>query len=363
MGPPIVAKLATDKSRFAELRGAEVRLLLHSRFYPSVGGIETVADLLTQEWVKAGMEVTVVTDVAAPCDSGRRFPFPVIYRPSPRAFIELVRAHDVFVHFNISLKAIWPLIFVRRPFVAVHHGFYVTDERGRRDWRERSKLLIAKYATENIAVSEAIAKSIGIECKLVLNPFEASVYQTLEKQTRDRDLVFLGRLVSSKGAHILIEALARIRESQFKPTLTIIGDGPERAALETLVQEFQLADQVSFAGFIPTSEVAKTLQRHKVLIVPSIWNEGFGVVVLEGIATGCVVVGSDSGGLPEAIGQCGLVAQTGKPEALADAIERVLTDSDLVEKLKVNAPDHLNRHLPKRVAADYLAIISQLLSK
>src|SRR5262245_31393415 len=157
MGPPILAKLERDKNGFAELHGAEVRLLLHSRFYPSVGGIETVADLLTQEWVKAGVKVCVVTDVDAPRDDGRPFPFPVIYRPSPRRLMKLVLAHDVFVHFNISLRALWPLIFVRRPFVAVHHGLYVNDEAGHRDWREGLKLFIATYATENIAVSKAVA--------------------------------------------------------------------------------------------------------------------------------------------------------------------------------------------------------------
>ena len=358
-----MAKLERDKNGFAELHGAEVRLLLHSRFYPSVGGIETVADLLTQEWVKAGVKVCVVTDVDAPRDDGRPFPFPVIYRPSPRRLMKLVLAHDVFVHFNISLRALWPLIFVRRPFVAVHHGFYVNDESGHRDWRERLKLFIAKYATENIAVSKAVAESIGIECKIVLNPFEANVYQTPERQTRDRDLAFLGRLVSSKGAHILIEALARVKKSQLKPNLTIIGDGPERGALEELVRQLKLDDRVSFVGFIPTTDVAKTLQRQKVLVVPSIWNEGFGVVALEGIATGCVVVGSDSGGLPEAIGPCGLIVQTGKPAALAFAIEQVLTDHDLAEKLRAYAPKHLNRHSPKRVASDYVVIISKFLSK
>ena len=96
--------------------------------------------------------------------------------------------------------------------------------------------------------------------------------------------------------NVLIQALALLENSGVKPHLTIIGDGPERRALENLSRSLGLADQVSFAGKIPTDNVSKLLAEHNILIVPSIWNEGFGVVALEGIASGCVVIGSDSGG-------------------------------------------------------------------
>ena len=137
--------------------------------------------------------------------------------------------------------------------------------------------------------------------------------------------------------------------------------GPERRALENLSRSLGLADQVSFAGKIPTDNVSKLLAEHNILIVPSIWNEGFGVVALEGIASGCVVIGSNSGGLPEAIGKCGLVVRTGDAEALARAIKRALTESDLTTELRSNAADHLARHLPACVAERYLTVISQAL--
>src|SRR6266478_397843 len=138
-----------------------MKLLLHSRFWPSVGGIETVANLLVREWVKQNVAVSVVTDVARPSQQDS-FPFRVYYRPRPWVFVDLLRKHDVFMHFNVSLRAIWPLLIVWRPFIAAHHGFYVIDESGKRDWREKLKLFVAKHGTENIAVSESVARTIGI---------------------------------------------------------------------------------------------------------------------------------------------------------------------------------------------------------
>ena len=339
-----------------------MKLLLHSRFYPSVGGIETVADLLAREWVKQDVEITVVTDVAPPRGQ-LAFPFPVHHRPNPRIFLDLMREHDVFVHFNVSLRAIWPLFIVRRPFVAVHHGFYVTNESGHRDWREKLKLLITKHATENIAVSEAVARTIGIDCKIIVNPFARGVFRNIGESAKSRDLAFLGRLVSSKGVDVLIRALSLLKNSGLKPHLTIIGGGPERRALETLSRNLGLDSQISFAGTIPTDDVSKILSEHKVLVVPSIWNEGFGVVALEGIASGCVVIGSDSGGLPEAIGSCGLIVPTGDAKALAAAIDRTLAEPDLITAFRSAAADHLARHAPARVAERYLTVISQALSQ
>jgi len=339
-----------------------MKLLLHSRFWPSVGGIETVAELLAREWVKQSVVVTIVTDVARPIERNS-FPFPVHYQPRLSVFLDLLRKHDVFVHFNVSLRAIWPLLIVRRPFIAAHHGFYVIDESGHRDWREKLKLFLAKRATENIAVSEAVARTIGIPCKIIVNPFAGDIFHNVEEHVKSRDLVFLGRLVGSKGVDVLIRALALLKNSGLKPHLTIIGDGPGRRALENLSRSLGLADQVSFAGKIPTDNVSKLLAEHNILIVPSIWNEGFGVVALEGIASGCVVIGSDSGGLPEAIANCGLVVRTGDAEALAGAIKRALTEPDLITELRSSAAEHLARHAPARVAGRYLTVISEALSK
>lgn len=334
-----------------------MRLLIHTRFHPSVGGVETVAALLVREWIAAGESVTVVTDVKFDPSREERFDFPLHHQPSPLAWLRLLRSHDLLIHFNISLRALWPLLFVPRAFVAVHHGYYMIDRDGRRDWKEKLKLRFARRASKNIAVSEAVARRIGIPCAVIPNPYDATVFKPDSTPDRTGDLIFVGRLVSDKGADTLLKALAILGEQGIRPGLTVVGDGPERVSLEKLVAELKLEGQVMFIGSKTSREIADLLRRHKVLVVPSLWEEPFGVVALEGIACGCAVIGSAGGGLPEAIGPSGVTFPNGDAAALAKQIDYLRGNPQKIQELLGHAYEHLARHLPSRVAARYLELM------
>src|SRR5437867_3067361 len=150
-----------------------MRILLHTRFHPNLGGIETVAWLLAHEWHSRGESVTVVSDVPCAPAQRREFPFSVYYQPNPLRWLHLMRWADVFVHMNISLKAFWPLLIVRRPFVAVNHAYYYSDSEGNRHWRERLKVWLTTKAV-NIAVSESVAQRMPASCVIIGNPAELS---------------------------------------------------------------------------------------------------------------------------------------------------------------------------------------------
>jgi glycosyltransferase involved in cell wall biosynthesis len=340
-----------------------LRLLIHSRFHPSVGGIETVASLLANEWTRTGESVTVVTDVRNDPATKAKFAFPVRHRPRASEWLHLLRTHDALIHFNISLRALWPLLLIRRPFVAVHHGFYIVDRSGRRDWRENLKLWIAKRATKNIAVSGAVAREIGIPCVVISNPYDPFSFVTEPGRARSRELIFVGRLVSDKGVDILLKALAMVRERGLHPVLTIVGDGPEREPLEKLVLELRLKEQVTFSGTQSQREVADLLRQHAILVVPSVIDEGFGIVALEGIAAGCAVIGSNGGGLPEAIGPCGVTFPNGDAVALAEKIQELLTNRATLTELLANAREHLEKHHPTRVGEQYMTVIREALCR
>ncbi len=107
------------------------------------------------------------------------------------------------------------------------------------------------------------------------------------------DLVYVGRLLAHKQVHLLIEATRLLRERRPDATLLIIGDGPERPALERLAAALALRDSVRFAGQLRTStEVYAHLKASRVLALPS-KREGFGTVVLEAWACGIPVVVCD----------------------------------------------------------------------
>ena len=114
---------------------------------------------------------------------------------------------------------------------------------------------------------------------------------------------------------------------------------------------------VEFIGVKRGGDLANVLSAHRVMVVPSMWNEPFGIVALEGMACGCVVIGSEGGGLKDAIGPGGLTFPNGDATALAICIEKALFDSPTVQRCRAAAPAHLARHQPRAVARRYLEVM------
>ena len=146
------------------------------------------------------------------------------------------------------------------------------------------------------------------------------------------------------------------------PDLTIVGAGPEEQGLRQLAHELGLDRQVTFAGEKSGAPLAELLNRHRMLVVPSRWAEPFGVVALEGIACGCVVIGSENGGLKEAIGPCGLVFPNGNAQALAERLRYLLDHPEIESNLRQPSPPHLARFKPKAVASACLELMQKVVA-
>jgi len=330
-----------------------VKILLGSHhFFPSTGGIETVSNLLAREFVAQGHEVRVVTQTAGNGD----FPFVIVRRPGIFELFRQVRWCDVFLQNNISLRTAWPLLFVRRPFFIAHQT-WITNPDGSTGGQHRLKRFVLRHAT-SFAISGAIAESLPVPSIRFGNPYADQIFKGSPTDLKKRELIFVGRLVSDKGAGLLLDALKLL---EARPRLTIVGDGPERAALEKQTAASELQAQVEFAGSRHGEQLAELLRQHEILVVPSLWKEPFGIVALEGIACGCVVIGSAGGGLAEAIGPCGVTFPNGNAQALGDAIARLLDDPAERDRLRQNAPSHLARFAPRQVAARYLETMTKVL--
>ena len=170
----------------------------------------------------------------------------------------------------------------------------------------------------------------------------------------------LGQLVTDKGCNILLEAVSILRARARETNLTIVGDGPELPRLKHQVDALGLAGRVTFAGKVEGEALARLLARHRILVIPSVWEEPFGIVALEGAACGCVILGTDGGGLPEAIGPCGIVVSRSDPDALADAIERVIADPVLEEGFRTAALPHLTRHTRSVIGRQYNVALARV---
>lgn len=325
-----------------------MRVLLHSTaFAPRLGGQETFAALLAGGLAARGDEVVVLTETPldeGPADEREARPYRVVRRPRWRERLGWVRWCQVFFQANVSLRGLWPLLLVPRPWVVSHHSWYCRTD-GRIAWQDRLKRRLVHRAAASIAVSRAVARDLDTGTVVIGNPYRDDLFRTLPGFERDRELIFVGRLVSDKGADVLLDALGRLaREGGPRPRLTLVGDGPEAPALRRQVAELDLAGQVSFVGVRTGGALVDVLNRHRILVVPSRYHEPFGIVALEGIACGCAVVGSAGGGLPEAMGSCGLTFPNGDADALARVLARLLAGPQELAALRQGAEEHLARH-------------------
>jgi glycosyltransferase involved in cell wall biosynthesis len=173
------------------------------------------------------------------------------------------------------------------------------------------------------------------------------------------DFVFLGRLVSDKGADMAIDAIAALKRDGYLKHLTIIGDGEDKNMLVERVKAQGLNEQVNFTGSLNGKELMEKISEHKYMLIPSRWKEPFGVVALEGLACGCVPIVSDGGGLPDAIGEAGLVFKRGDLDDLVCKMKLVIEDSELVAKLKDAAVAQVASHEASLIADKYLEIFKK----
>lgn len=144
-------------------------------------------------------------------------------------------------------------------------------------------------------------------------------------------LLTLGRLVEKKGVADALHAISLLHHKGVSLTLDIVGDGPDRSAMETLRDGLGLQNVVRFHGWRRQDEIADLMRSHDLLLAPSVTasngdQEGIPVTLMEAMASGMPVVSTRHSGIPELVedGRSGLLVEERDPQALSAAIERLL---------------------------------------
>ena len=329
-------------------------------FEPSIGGVESVSKILAEEWARTGHEVVVVTNTAASHAEPPRS-YTIVRQPARAELQRLARASNVVFQNTIALQTLIRLVKIRKPIVVAHQSWMRTTE-GKRSWKNWLKMLAVRFVS-NCSISQAIAADLPVSSTVIPNPFEVEEFEPFSGLPKTEDVVFVGRLVSDKGCDLLLEAVGQLQKRGVAPgVVSIIGDGPELPSLKALARSLGIEDRVRFLGAMREGR-GQVMARHRIHVVPSRWKEPFGIVALEGIASGCAMIVSAGGGLPEAVGPCGLLFPNNDATELATQLERLLTEPGLRDELTARGPAHLQRFRPERVAADYLRIFEHAVDK
>jgi len=176
---------------------------------------------------------------------------------------------------------------------------------------------------------------------------------------------YIGRLVPEKGIDILLEAVARL---QGPWELRILGSGPERDRLEKMAQWLGILPRVSFDLPIPSTQMPYYYSGLDVLVLPSRtrpnWKEQFGRVLVEAMACRRPVMGSDSGEIPNVIGDAGYVTPEGDAPALAGRLMDLAGNPSLRAELGARGRQRVLDHYTQRqIAHETYRVYRQLLAK
>lgn len=265
------------------------------------------------------------------------------WSPSQVRFTRFVRnTGTVLLHAHFGNNGTTALPYARRnglPLVVTFHGFDVgkgLEGDGLEAVRRREALSrVFSYATVLIAVSDFIGgrlRSLGAPAEKILVHRIGIPHHPLLPAGQPRSgVIFVGRLVQKKGVDDLFRAYASLAGGlREQHSLSVVGDGPERAPLEALAQELGLAPR--WLGWKAPAEVMPLLDGAAVFCGPSKTTasgdvEGLGMVFLEAQSRGVPVVSYRHGGVPEAIeeGVTGLMAEEGDVRGLAGALTKLLS--------------------------------------
>lgn len=177
---------------------------------------------------------------------------------------------------------------------------------------------------------------------------------------------FVGRVLQMKGLDVLADAVAQLTDLPI--TLVILGNGDHRAALEQRCRELGIADRTRFVHGIPARDVPDLMGCFDMLAIPSLsaphWREQFGRVIIEAMACGVPVVGSDSGEIPHVIGDAGLVTREGQVADLSAALRKLATNEELRQQLRLNGIKRVQDHYTNaRIAAATVDIYRALIAR
>lgn len=223
----------------------------------------------------------------------------------------------------------------------------------------------AEISTRNadavVAVSRAVAASSSHRRTSVIYPGIEVPADTIREEARDLCGCAL-RLTPVKGITYLLQATALLKKDFPAFCLEIAGDGPSRNALEAEAKLLGIADRVRFLGWVDS--LPELRARWAMMVQPSL-EDGFPLSVVEAMADGIPVVGSRVGGLPEIIAdnETGLLVPSADAPALANAMARLIRDSDLRGRLgSASVARVRERFSAQRMADETAQLYRQLLS-
>lgn len=339
------------------------RILIYSKdFFPSIGGIEEITDIICDGLTRLGCDVTLITDTLindSQYDS-THYAYKVCRKPSWVDVVRMYRGCDVFIHQATSLRMMYPFLFGRRTWIAVHHQIKLPD-----NFNTFLKWCCYHFS-HNIAVSQATADGYKLpHYHVIHNAMRTSCYRRTNDDYSTRNgFVYIGRIIQGKGVDLLIRAFLQYKnETNSEDKLYVIGKETDYSkTLQAKYKETSFFDDVVFTGYLSDEDAVSVMNNSKVGIVPSTYMEAFGITTLQHLATGNVTIGSDGDGISEALDGNGILFRKNDEKDLCRAMKEASSKSPQeCENMYMKGLERLEFLSPENVSKRYFDFITDCL--
>lgn len=276
---------------------------------------------------------------------------------------DIIHAHTL--GFDSEIGA-WLKKQLRCPLVVTTHGSdaSIPFEKGR---RVALKTYCDKADTV-VAVSSALAGKL-VACNLqtsvtsILNGFQLK-FLSSDIEKMPFSFLQVGNLIKQKKVDVTIRVFAEIHKQYPSATLTIVGQGEERGALEILCNKLHLCDSITFKGQISNEQVLREMAKAEFFIMPSV-REGFGIVYLEAMASGCITIGTQGEGVADLIisGKNGILVPPDDMNAVVTSVIHYIEHSDEAADLAIAGKKSAISLTWDRNVAQYVSLFNSLLTQ
>jgi len=257
----------------------------------------------------------------------------------------------------------------RRPYIVTLHGTDVAlldRSRGARFVGQRVLKSAAQVTAVSAYLAEKTARACGISrADIVVQAMPVDVQAFTHVSKGGGGVVTVGRLTTQKRIDLLLRAMAELHRNGKSLSLTVVGDGPERSALERQAAELGIGSDTRFLGTVPPKQMQEAVGDADVFAFPAV-GEGLGLAAVEALLLGIpVVAAKDGGGVTDVVPSSGAgrVVAGDNPRALANAIADLAGNAES-RRLAVAAGAELRRRLdPAVVAERFEAIYRTALEK
>lgn len=202
-------------------------------------------------------------------------------------------------------------------------------ERINRSWSDGA--ITGNRAAQDLIEALAFDKPIVVIPQIGVNPnFFTPALLDREQRQKQKTIAFVGRFVAEKGIFVLLEAFNSIAQKHEDSQLLFIGKGPERDNLAEAVNQSAFAQRVLIKDAVAHDELAALYRTFDIFVLPScdtpVWREQFGHVLIEAMASGIPIIGSDAGEIPRVIGKAGIICKQNNSEDLASKLDYLIHD-------------------------------------